>query len=65
MTHSCITPISISALLASVAWIVFISLVIDPQRMESAERYEECIMETYDMHPSSYYQMSGEYPTCI
>jgi hypothetical protein len=65
MTHSCITPIIISALLVSVAWIVFISQVIDPQRVESAERYEKCIQEQYDMHPSSYYQIAGEYPTCI
>lgn len=32
--------------------------------MESAEVYEECIMNQYNTTPSAYYNENGEYPYC-
>lgn len=36
----------------------------DKKLMVAAQAYETCIIEEYNQHPTEYYQINGQYPTC-
>ncbi len=55
-------------------WMVFAIVVVsfifswstehDKGVLETADRYEMCVKKVYQMTPSQYYEVNGEFPQC-